>query len=131
MFWGHQILTYEKIESISQHVQRWKSLMQEFGVTLLYIKVEANVFSNYFRQITMAHHAHKLADTTLEEDNCKIMCPESLYISDNTDCFSLDIEDISFLLAPQIAESKHNLEHQQDSIINIRTNINKYSSNWK
>ena len=52
----------------------------------------------------MVHHAPKLVDTTLEEDTCyklvdttleedtyELMCLDSLFISDNTDCLSLDI----------------------------------------
>ena len=38
VFIDHNNLTYETIESASQHVKCWKSLIQEFGVDLLYIK---------------------------------------------------------------------------------------------
>ena len=87
----HNNITYEVIESAYQSVQIWKSLIQEFGVTLLYIKVETNAVSDAFSQIPMVHHAHKLADTTLEEDTCEFLCMCSLFISDNIDFFSLDI----------------------------------------
>ena len=41
---------------------------------ILHIKEEANIDANEFIRIPMAHHAHKLADTTLEEHTCKLMC---------------------------------------------------------
>ena len=61
----HNSLTYETIYSASQHVERQKSLIQEFWVTLLYIKGEDNVVANDFTRINMAHHTHKIVDTTL------------------------------------------------------------------
>ena len=94
----HNNLTYETIESNFRHVNRCKSLIQEFGVNIIYIKGEANVVANAFSRLPMAHHTHKLAYTTLEEDTGKIMSLDSFLISDNTDCFSLDIEKISFML---------------------------------
>ena len=60
-------------------------------MTLFYIKIEYNVVADTFIQITMAHRAHKLADTTPEEDTCDIMCMDLLFVYDKTDCFSLDI----------------------------------------
>ena len=57
----------------------------------------------------MVHHAHKLADTTLEEDTCELLCLDLLFIWDNTDCLYFDIKEISFLLAPQILEAKDKL----------------------
>ena len=65
MFTDHNNLSYETIQSASRCVQIWKSLIQDFGVTLLYIEVEANVVANYFSWIPMVHQAHKLADKTL------------------------------------------------------------------
>ena len=59
-----------------------------------------------FIRILMAHQTHKLVDTTMEEDACDILCLDSLFIYDNTDCLSPDIEDISFPLAPQIVEAE-------------------------
>ena len=114
VFTDHKNLTYETIESSSQTVQRWESLMQEFVVTLLYIKGEANLVADGFSLLTMAHHAHKLADTTLEEDTCQLLCLNSLFIFDNTDFFPLGIEEISFPLAPQIVKAEYNLELQSE-----------------
>ena len=94
VFMDHKKLTCDTIESASQRVKLWKSLIQEFGVTLIYIKVETNVADNDFSRLPMGHRAHKLADTTLEENTCELMCLHSLFISGNTDCFSLDIEGI-------------------------------------
>ena len=91
VFLDHKNLTYEMIESTSQKLQHWKSLMQEFGVNLLYIKGEANVVDDAFIRLPMVHHAHKLEDTTLEEDTCELLCLDLLLISDNTDCLSLNI----------------------------------------
>ena len=105
VFADHKNLTYETIKIVSQCVQRWKSLIQEFGVNLLYIKGEDNLVAEDFIRITMVRHAHTLADTITEEDTCEILCLDSLLISDSTDCFSLDIEDISFPLAPQIVDA--------------------------
>ena len=62
----HKNLSYETIYSASRCVQLWKIRIQESGVTLLYIKVEANVVADSFIQIPMVHHAHKLADKALE-----------------------------------------------------------------
>ena len=52
-------------------------------------------------------------------------------ISDNIDCFSLDIEEVSFPLAPQIVEAEQKLELQTVSSTNIRNNLNKAKSDWK
>ena len=79
----------------------------------------------------MSHHAHKSADTTLEEDTWEIMCLDSLYTYNNTDYFYLDKEEIYFLLPPQNMESQKNLEQQHESSINMRSNLNKASSYWK
>ena len=105
----HKNLNYETIYSASQCVQLWKILIQESGVTLLYIKVEANVVVDYCIQLTMVHHAHKLVDTPLEEDTCEILCLDQLFVSYNTDCFSPGKEEISLPLAPQIVEAEQNL----------------------
>ena len=43
-------------------------------MTLLYIKGEVNVVADAFIRIPMAHHTHKLAGTTLEEDICELLC---------------------------------------------------------
>ena len=45
VFADHNNLTYETIKVFSQRVQRWKILIQEFGVNLLYIKGEDNLFA--------------------------------------------------------------------------------------
>ena len=55
---GHEIkvftddkdLTYETIESSSQHVQLWMILIQEFGATLPNIKEEDNLVSDAFNK---------------------------------------------------------------------------------
>ena len=60
----------------------------------------------------MAHHTHELADTTLKEDTCELLGLDLLFISDNIDCFSIDIEYISFPLSPQIMEAEQKLELQ-------------------
>ena len=62
----------------------------------------------------MAHHVLKLANTTLEEYICELLCLHLSFISDNTDCFYLDTEEISFTLAPQIMEAEHNLDLQSE-----------------
>ena len=54
-----------------------------------------------------------------------------LFVSDNTECFSLDIGDISFPLAPQILEAEQNMELQTESSTNIRTNLNLANYYWK
>ena len=61
----HNNITYETIYSASQRVQSCKSLIHEFGVTLLYIKGESNVVADALIRIPMSHHSHKLVDTTL------------------------------------------------------------------
>ena len=78
-------------------------------MTLFYIKGEANLFSDTFIRQTMAHCALKLAETTLEENTCELLCMDPLFISDNTDCFSFDIEEISFTLSTQTMEAGNNL----------------------
>ena len=60
-------------------------------MNLLYIKVEDNVVADDFIRIPMAHHYHILEDITMEEYTCELLCLDSLFVSDNTDCFSLDI----------------------------------------
>ena len=106
VFTDHYNITYETIESASHHIQIWKSLIQGFGVTILYITGKANIVSDAFIWITMVHHAHKWADRNMEEDTCELMCLDSLLICDNIDCLYLDIEDISFPLAPQIVDTE-------------------------
>ena len=66
VFTGHKNLTYEMIDIAYQRIYQWKSLIKEFGVTLIYIKGGANIVANDFSWLPMVHHAHKLADTTLE-----------------------------------------------------------------
>ena len=73
VFTDHNNLTYETIETASQHVHRWNIIMQEFGVTLIYIKGEANVVSDDFIWLPIAHHDNKLADTTMEEDTPELL----------------------------------------------------------
>ena len=131
VFTDHKNITHETIESYCRRVQIWKSILQEFGVNLIYIKGEANVIANDCIRIPMVHHAHKLADTTMEKENCELMCLDLLLFSDNTNYFSLDIEDISFLLAPKTVQAGHKLELQSQLSTNIRTDINKTNSYWK
>ena len=100
VFADHNNLTYETIKVVSQRLQRWKILIQEFGVNLLYIKGEDNLVADDFIRITMVRQSHKLADTIMEEDTYELLCLDLLFIPDSIDCFSLDIEEISFLLAP-------------------------------
>ena len=45
---NHKNITCETIGSVSQHVQLWNSLIQESGVTIIYIKGEDNVVVNSF-----------------------------------------------------------------------------------
>ena len=90
-----------------------------------------SVVANAFIHIPMAHHAHKLSNITLEEKTFELLCMEFLFIPDNADFFSLDIEEISFPLAYQIVEVEHNLELQAELSTNIRTDINKSNSDWK
>ena len=47
------------------------------------------------------------------------------------DCFSLEIEEITFPLYPHIVEAEDNLELQYYLSTNIRTNINKANYDWK
>ena len=61
----HNNITYETIHSASQSVQICKSLIQEFGVTLICIRGESNVVDDALSRIPMSHHSHKLVDTTL------------------------------------------------------------------
>ena len=79
----------------------------------------------------MAYYAHKVENTTLEQDTCEILFLDSLFISDNSYCFSLNIEEIYFPLAPQIMKAEHNLGLQTGLSTNISTNLNNDNSNWK
>ena len=79
----------------------------------------------------MAHHTHKLSNTTLEEDTCEILCLFLLLISDNTYCFFPDMEEISFPLAPHTVEAEQNLELQYELSTNIMTDHNKSNSDWE
>ena len=56
-----------------------------------------------------AGHAHKLAGTIMEEDTCELLCLDSLFISDSTNCFSLAIEEISCPLAPHIVDAEQKM----------------------
>ena len=56
---------------------------------------------------------------------------DSLFISNNIDCFSIDIKYILFSIAPQIMEAEQKLELQAELITNIRTNNSKGNPNWK
>ena len=94
MFTDHNNITFESIESTYQHVQCWKSLIQEFGDTILYIKGYANIVADDCSWIPMAYHAHKSAKTTLEEYTRELLCLDSLFISDNIDCLSLNVKEI-------------------------------------
>ena len=55
----------------------------------------------------------------------------SVFFYDNTDCFSLKIEDISFTSVPQIVEAEQKLELQYGLSTNIGTDSNKANSKWK
>ena len=55
VFTDHKNITFEAIYSASQRVQLWKSLIQEFRVTIIFIKGEASVVDDAFSQIPMAH----------------------------------------------------------------------------
>ena len=79
----------------------------------------------------MAHHTHKLSHTTLEEDTCKLLCLDLLLLSDNTDCFYLEIEKIPFPLALHIVEAEQKMELKSESSTSIITNLNKENSDWK
>ena len=100
-------------------------------MTLLYIKVEANVVTNDFIRIPMAHHAHKLDHTALEEETYELLFLDSLLISYNTDCFSLEVEGISFPLSHHMVEAEQKRELQTESSSRTRTNLNNYNSYWK
>ena len=67
----------------------------------------------------------------MEEYTCELLCLDSLFVSDNTDCFYLGIAEISFMPAPHIVEAEHNLELQSKSSINIMTYRNKSNSNFQ
>ena len=59
------------------------------------------------------------------------MCLVSLLISDSADCLSLDIENISFPLAPHIVEAEHKTELQTESSTNTWNDPNNANYNWK
>ena len=67
----------------------------------------------------------------MEKDTCELLCLDLLLISDNTDCFPLEIEEISFTLAPQIVEEEQKLEPQSESSTNTRKDLNKATFDWK
>ena len=67
----------------------------------------------------------------MEEHTCELLCLDSLFISDNTYIFPLDMEEILFLFSHQIVEAEQNLELQAESSTNIRTVLNKANSDWK
>jgi hypothetical protein len=46
VFTDHKNLTYEKEQSDSQRLQRWRSLMQEYDLTLKYIEGESNIVAD-------------------------------------------------------------------------------------
>ena len=100
-------------------------------MTLLYMKGEDNLVADALSWILTAHHYHKLENTTLEEDTCEILCLDSLLISDSADCLSLDIENISFPLAPHIMEAEKNMELQTESSTNTWTDPNNANYNCK
>ena len=58
VFTDHKNISYEA-KKIVQCVQIWKSLIHQFGVTLLYIKGEAKVVTYAFIRIPIVHHTHK------------------------------------------------------------------------
>ena len=65
----------------------------------------------------------------MEEHTCELLCLDSLFISDNTYIFPLDMEEILFLFSHQIVEAEQNLELQAESSTNTRNYLNKANSN--
>lgn len=131
VFTDHNNLTFETIESASQRVQRWKSLIQEFGVTLQYIKGEANVVADAISRLPITGHDEPPSPKTLEEDTCDLLCVDALFITPCADCFSLDPEEIAFPLAPQIVEAEQKLELQKKSSKQMNLELARKSSEWK
>ena len=133
VFTDHKNLTYESTMGNSQRAQRWRSLIQEFDVTLKFIAGEANIVADAISRLPKEEHAH--ADPARTHDElCALLQVNDLYVTETADCFATTTVDaIDFPLAPQLVEveQKLELESQAKHVTEVTAGLNDPKSEWK
>ena len=131
VFTDHKNLTFEATESSSQRAQRWRSLLQEFDLTLKFIAGEANVVADAISRLPIEEHATPVSRDTLEQEVCTLLCISDLYVTDTADAFAIDIDAIDFPLAPQLVEVEQKLELNTAQGITTRAALAEPNSQWE
>ena len=133
VFTDHKNLTYESTMNNSQRAQRWRSLIQEFDVTLKFIAGEANIVADAISRLPKEEHAH--ANPVRTHELCALLQVADLFVSTETaDCFATTTVDaIDFPLAPQLVEveQKLELESQAQHVTEVTAGLNDPKSQWE
>ena len=133
IFTDHKNLTFEKEQSDSQRLQRWRSLINEFDIELKYIKGEANIVADAISRLPVALHEPAPSPKDLENATCQLLGITDLLVSEANDSFVIDEDDIVFPLSPQIVEVEQKLELNTDNeqAIELKAALSKSDSKWK
>ena len=133
IFTDHKNLTYEKEQSESQRLQRWRSLINEFDVELKFIAGEANIVADAISRLPFEQHDSTIPREQIELATCHLLGVNNLYVTDAADSFAIDADEISFPLAPQIVEVEQKLELNNDSphTVEMTTALSNPDSQWE
>jgi hypothetical protein len=135
VFTDHNNLVIDATNSASQRVQRWRSLIQEFDVTLKFIAGEANVVADAISRLPKEEHAQPLTPDQIENDLCSFLSVSDLYVTETADCFATPAnQEINFPLSPQIVEEEQKLELNKTNdkqIKDIISGLKNPDSQWE
>ena len=133
VFTDHKNLTYEKEQSDSQRLQRWRSLMQEYDLTLKYIEGESNIVADAISRLPKEEHSQPISKEIRDLELCTLLGINELYVTDAAeDCFATNVDDIEFPLAPQLVEVEQKLElnKDDDTALKLKADLSKPDSQW-
>ena len=121
--------------SNSQRVQRWRSLIQEFDVTLHFIAGEANVVADSISRVLPKEEHATDSLTRLHDDLCTLLNVTDLFVTNTADCFATtDVDAITFLLASQLVEVEQKLvelRSQAKHVTEVTAGLNDPKSQWE
>lgn len=133
VFTDHNNLTYETTDSSSQRAQRWRSLLNEFDITIKFIAGDANIVADAISRLPKEEHATPVSRDMAESQLCTLLCINDLFVTETADAFSSTTEETDFPLAPKLVEVEQKLELNSTTVeaIELRATLLDPKSQWE
>lgn len=133
VYTDHKNLTYDTEQGDSQCLQYWRSLIQEFNLTLKFIAGKGQRCCQHHLKTPEGATWDPSFEAKLEAELCALLAVNGLIVTEMAECFAIDNNNIDSPLAPHLMEVEQKLKLASDNAqaLKIKAGLTNPKSEWE